>query len=55
MTTADGGDELERAKNAARLRERLEGIADAVSLTHSRAPDSEQWAAVVAEPRRPPT
>ncbi len=41
----------ERTEIAARLRERLDGIADAVSLTHNRAPDPEQWADVVAELR----
>ncbi len=31
------------------LRQRLDGIADGVSLTHNRAPDPDQWADVVAE------
>jgi probable F420-dependent oxidoreductase len=30
------------------LRERLDGIADGVSLTHNRAPDPEHWADIVA-------
>jgi probable F420-dependent oxidoreductase len=34
---------------AARLRERLDGIADGVSLTHNRAPDPAHWADVVAD------
>jgi len=34
---------------AGRLRERLDGIADGVSLTHNRAPDPAQWADVVAD------
>jgi probable F420-dependent oxidoreductase len=38
-----------RSEIAAKLRERLEGIADGVSLTHNRAPDPAQWADVVAE------
>jgi probable F420-dependent oxidoreductase len=38
-----------RATIAGRLRERLEGIADGVSLTHNRAPDPSQWADVVAD------
>ncbi len=37
-----------RASIAAKLRERLAGIADAVSLTNNRAPDPAQWADVVA-------
>ena len=37
-----------RAEIAAALEERLEGIADGVSLTHNRAPDSTHWADVVA-------
>ncbi len=37
-----------RAEIAAKLRERLEGIADGVSLTHNRAPDPEHWADVVS-------
>jgi probable F420-dependent oxidoreductase len=38
---------------AAALRERLAGVADAVSLTHNRAPDPELWAEVVDELKRP--
>jgi probable F420-dependent oxidoreductase len=41
-----------RREIARRLRERLAGIADGVSLTHNRAPDPEHWADVVAELRR---
>jgi probable F420-dependent oxidoreductase len=41
-----------RREIAAKLRSRLEGIADGVSLTHNRAPDPEQWADVVAEIRQ---
>ena len=37
-----------RGEIAAKLRERLAGIADGVSLTHNRAPDPEHWADVVA-------
>ncbi len=33
---------------AAKLRQRLEGIADGVSLTHNRAPDPEHWADIVS-------
>lgn len=40
-----------RKEIAGKLRARLEGIADGVSLTHNRAPDPEQWADVVAELR----
>ena len=40
-----------RATIAAKLRARLAGIADGVSLTHNRAPDPEHWADVVAELR----
>jgi probable F420-dependent oxidoreductase len=43
-----------RREIAGRLRERLRGIADAVSLTHNRAPDPGHWADVVAELRRDP-
>jgi probable F420-dependent oxidoreductase len=39
----------ERSEIAGKLRARLEGIADGVSLTHNRAPDPTQWADVVAE------
>ena len=38
-----------RDQIAAKLRERLAGIADGVSLTHNRAPDPSHWADVVAE------
>jgi probable F420-dependent oxidoreductase len=38
----------ERHTIAGKLRERLAGIADAVSLTHNRAPDPTHWADVVA-------
>jgi probable F420-dependent oxidoreductase len=38
-----------RKEIAGRLRERLAGIADGVSITHNRAPDPAQWADVVAE------
>jgi probable F420-dependent oxidoreductase len=38
-----------RHEIAGKLRARLEGIADGVSLTHNRAPDPAQWADVVAE------
>jgi probable F420-dependent oxidoreductase len=34
---------------ARKLRERLDGIADGVSLTHNRAPDPTHWADVVAD------
>jgi probable F420-dependent oxidoreductase len=37
-----------RGEIAQRLRERLDGIADGVSITHNRAPDPSQWADVVA-------
>jgi probable F420-dependent oxidoreductase len=40
-----------RKEIAGKLRARLEGIADGVSLTHNRAPDPEQWADVVADLR----
>jgi hypothetical protein len=43
-----------RREIAGRLRERLRGIADSVSLTHNRAPDPGHWADVVAELRRDP-
>jgi probable F420-dependent oxidoreductase len=42
----------ERSEIAGRLRKRLDGIADAVSLTHNRAPDLNHWADVVAELKR---
>ncbi len=38
-----------RHEIADRLRERLDGIADGVSLTHNRAPDPGHWADVVAD------
>ncbi len=38
-----------RKEIAGKLRARLEGIADGVSLTHNRAPDPEHWADIVAE------
>jgi probable F420-dependent oxidoreductase len=38
-----------RNEIAGKLRARLEGIADGVSLTHNRAPDPSQWADVVAD------
>jgi probable F420-dependent oxidoreductase len=38
-----------RKEIAGKLRARLAGIADGVSLTHNRAPDPEQWADVVAD------
>jgi hypothetical protein len=41
-----------RSQIADRLRTRLGGIADAVSLTHNRAPDPDQWADVVADLKR---
>ncbi|HLS79981.1 MAG TPA: TIGR03617 family F420-dependent LLM class oxidoreductase [Steroidobacter sp.] len=37
---------------AGKLRARLEGIADGVSLTHNRCPDPEHWAGVVQDLRR---
>jgi alkanesulfonate monooxygenase SsuD/methylene tetrahydromethanopterin reductase-like flavin-dependent oxidoreductase (luciferase family) len=37
---------------AGALRRRLDGIADAVSLTNNRAPDPDHWAGVVAELKR---
>ncbi len=40
-----------RDQIAAKLRARLDGIADGVSLTHNRAPDPTHWADVVAELR----
>jgi probable F420-dependent oxidoreductase len=42
-----------RREIAGKLRARLAGIADSVSLTHNRAPDPEHWADVVADLRRP--
>jgi len=41
-----------RKEIAGKLRERLEGIADGVSLTHNRAPDPQQWADVVNDLKR---
>lgn len=41
-----------RSEIAGKLRARLDGIADGVSLTHNRAPDPEQWADIVAELKR---
>jgi alkanesulfonate monooxygenase SsuD/methylene tetrahydromethanopterin reductase-like flavin-dependent oxidoreductase (luciferase family) len=38
-----------RREIAGKLRARLDGIADGVSLTHNRAPDPAQWADVVAD------
>ena len=38
----------ERAEIAGKLRRRLEGIADSVSLTHNRCPDPRYWADVVS-------
>jgi len=40
-----------RHEMAQRLRERLDGIADGVSLTHNRAPDPDHWADVVRDLR----
>ena len=40
-----------REEIAAKLTERLDGIADGVSITHNRAPDPSQWADVVADLR----
>jgi len=40
-----------RASIAGKLRERLADVADAVSLTHNRAPDPSLWADVVADLR----
>lgn len=40
---------------ADKIRQRLDGIAGAVSLTHNRAPDPEQWADIVAELRQSST
>jgi probable F420-dependent oxidoreductase len=41
-----------RKEIAGKLRARLDGIADGVSLTHNRAPDPEQWADIVADLKR---
>jgi probable F420-dependent oxidoreductase len=40
-----------RREIAAKLRARLEGIADGVALTHNRAPDPQHWADVVEDLR----
>ena len=40
-----------RDQIARKLHDRLDGLADGVSLTHNRAPDPEQWADIVAELR----
>ena len=42
----------EPASIAAKLHARLDGIADAVSLTNNRAPDPDHWAGVVADLKR---
>lgn len=42
----------ERSSIAGKLRARLDGIADGVSVTHNRAPDPSQWADVVADFRQ---
>jgi len=44
----------ERAEIAGKLRERLAGIADGVSLTNNRAPDPTQWSDTVANLHTPP-
>ncbi len=41
------------AEIAPALRSRLDGIADAVSLTNNRAPDPDHWAGVVADLKAP--
>lgn len=41
-----------REEIAQRIHERLDGIADGVSLTHNRAPDPSQWADIVPEIQR---
>jgi probable F420-dependent oxidoreductase len=41
-----------REEIARRIHERLDGIADGVSLTHNRAPDPSQWADIVPEIQR---
>ena len=43
-----------RREVAARLRSRLDGIADGVSLTNNRAPDPDHWSDVVADLRGAP-
>jgi probable F420-dependent oxidoreductase len=42
----------EPASIASKLQARLDGIADAVSLTNNRAPDPDHWAGVVADLKR---
>jgi probable F420-dependent oxidoreductase len=42
-----------RDEIAGKLRARLDGIADGVSLTHNRAPDPHHWADVVTDLKRP--
>jgi alkanesulfonate monooxygenase SsuD/methylene tetrahydromethanopterin reductase-like flavin-dependent oxidoreductase (luciferase family) len=42
----------ERHEIAGKLRERLDGIADSVSITHNRHPDPHQWADVVRDLKR---
>ena len=42
-----------RGEIASKLRERLDGIANGVSLTHNRAPDPAHWADVVADLKAP--
>lgn len=44
----------ERHEIASKLRARLDGIADGVSLTHNRAPDPAQWADIVSELKSTP-
>ena len=41
------------AELAAKLRARVAGIADGISLTHNRAPDPEHWAGVVSALKEP--
>jgi probable F420-dependent oxidoreductase len=41
-----------RREIAGKLKARLAGLADGVSLTHNRAPDAEHWADVVADLKR---
>ncbi len=41
-----------RKEIAEKLRARLDGIADGVSLTHNRAPDPEHWADIVSDLKR---
>ena len=42
----------ERREVAGKLRARLEGIADSVSITHNRCPDPHHWADVVRDLRQ---